>query len=68
MSKVSCNTHRMSIVTSSLMGIIFGSAIVYILSRMVAANRRIATCTASADHAEGMAARREKRKPRFTGT
>jgi enoyl-CoA hydratase/carnithine racemase len=33
-----------------------------------AANRRIATCTASADHAEGMAARREKRKPRFTGT
>jgi hypothetical protein len=42
MSKVSCNTHRMSIVTSSLMGIIFGSAIVYILSRMVAANRRIA--------------------------
>jgi hypothetical protein len=32
----------MSIVTSSLMGIIFGSAIVYILSRMVAANRRIA--------------------------
>ena len=33
-----------------------------------AADRRIATCIASADHAEGMAARREKRKPRFTGT
>jgi len=33
-----------------------------------AANLRIATCIASADHAEGMAARREKRKPRFNGT
>jgi enoyl-CoA hydratase/carnithine racemase len=33
-----------------------------------AASRRIAICIASADHAEGMAARREKRKPRFTGT
>ena len=43
MTKVSsCNTQRMSVVTSSLMGIIFGSAIVYIVSRLVAAQRRIA--------------------------
>lgn len=40
--KVTCNTQRMSVITSSLMGIIFGSAIVYIMSKMVAAQRRIA--------------------------
>ncbi len=32
-----------------------------------AAQRRIAACFASADHAEGLAARRERREPRFTG-
>ncbi len=32
-----------------------------------AARRRIAACFASADHAEGLAAKREKRAPRFTG-
>ncbi|HRO12281.1 enoyl-CoA hydratase-related protein [Amaricoccus sp.] len=32
-----------------------------------AARERIATCFASADHAEGLAAQRERREPRFTG-
>lgn len=32
-----------------------------------AARARIATCFASADHAEGLAAQKEKRPPRFTG-
>jgi enoyl-CoA hydratase/carnithine racemase len=32
-----------------------------------AARARIATCFASADHAEGLAAQREKRTPRFEG-
>ena len=32
-----------------------------------AARARIAACFASADHAEGLAAQREKRSPRFTG-
>jgi enoyl-CoA hydratase/carnithine racemase len=33
-----------------------------------AARLRVAACLASADHAEGLAAQREKRAPRFTGT
>jgi enoyl-CoA hydratase len=33
-----------------------------------AARGRIAACFASADHAEGLAAQRERRAPRFTGT
>lgn len=41
MVKASCNTQKMNVVTSSLMGIIFGSAIVYIMSRIVSAQRRI---------------------------
>lgn len=32
-----------------------------------AARARVAACFASADHAEGLAARRERREPRFTG-
>ena len=32
-----------------------------------AARTRIAACFASADHAEGLAAQREKRPPRFAG-
>ena len=32
-----------------------------------AARQRIAACFASADHAEGLAAQRERREPRFTG-
>jgi enoyl-CoA hydratase/carnithine racemase len=32
-----------------------------------AARERIAACFASADHAEGLAAQRERREPRFTG-
>lgn len=32
-----------------------------------AARTRVATCFASADHAEGLAAQRERRKPQFTG-
>jgi hypothetical protein len=41
MGKISCNTQRLSVVTSSLMGIIFGCAIIYIITRMVAIQRRL---------------------------
>jgi hypothetical protein len=41
MTKVNCNTQRMSVVTSSLMGIIFGSAIIYLITRIVSVNRRV---------------------------
>lgn len=41
MTKITCNTQRMSVVTSSLMGIIFGCAIVYIVTRLVAVQRRV---------------------------
>jgi len=42
MSKVVCNTQRISVITSSLMGVIFGGAIVYILTKLVATQRRVA--------------------------
>ena len=63
MAKVTCNTQRMSIVTNSIMGIIFGSAIVYIVTRLVAAQRRIAsleqhiTKKADEDVVDGMTAK-----------
>lgn len=41
MTKTNCNTQRMSVVTSSLMGIIFGSAIIYMITRIVSLNRRV---------------------------
>ena len=53
----------MSIVTNSIMGIIFGSAIVYIVTRLVAAQRRIAsleqhiTKKADEDVVDGMTAK-----------
>ena len=36
-----CSTQRFSVVTNSLMGIIFGCAIIYIITRMVAMHRRL---------------------------
>jgi hypothetical protein len=41
-TRSSCSNQKMSAVMSGLMGIVFGCSIVYIISRLVAAQRRIA--------------------------